>query len=98
RLRYAPAPLRVAGVFGAVCLAAFAFSLGDAMLGGNIIQMFMAEHHIRPDVINRTVSNFISFSWLYGWLGTTYVILQTQAAMRTRDRQLAEARNLAQTA
>lgn len=98
RLRHAPAPLRVGGVFGAVCLAAFAFSLGDAMLGGNIIQMFMSEHHIRPDVINRTVSNFISFSWLYGWLGTTYVILQTQAAMRKRDRQLAEARTLAQTA
>jgi hypothetical protein len=98
RVRHAPAPLRVGGVFGAVCLAAFAFSLGDALLGGNIIQMFMSEHHIRPDVINRTVSNFISFSWLYGWLGTTYVILQTQAAMRKRDRQLAEARTLAQTA
>jgi signal transduction histidine kinase len=97
-LQDAPAPLRVAGVFGAVCLAAFGFSLGDAMLGGNIIQMFMSEHHIRPDVINRTVSNFISFSWLYGWLGTTYVILQTNAAISERDRQLAEARTLAQTA
>jgi Histidine kinase/Histidine kinase-, DNA gyrase B-, and HSP90-like ATPase len=98
RLRHAPAPLRVGGVFGAVCLAALAFSLGDALLGGNIIQMFMSEHHVRPDVINRTVSNFISFSWLYGWLGTTYVILQTNAAMRERDLQLAEARTLAQTA
>ena len=98
RLQDAPTPLKVGGVFGAVCLAAFAFSLGDAMLGGNIIQMFMAEHHIRPDVVNRTVSNFISFSWLYGWLGTTYVILQTNAAMRERDLQLAEARTLAQTA
>ena len=68
------------------------------MLGGNIIRMFMAEHHIRPDVVNRTVSNFISFSWLYGWLGTTYVILQTNAAMEERDLQLAEARTLAQTA
>jgi hypothetical protein len=98
RVRHAPAPLRVGGVFGAVCLAAFAFSLGDAMLGGNIVKMFMSAHHIPPDVLNRTVSNFISFSWLYGWLGTTYVILQTQAAMRKRDRQLAEARALAQTA
>jgi hypothetical protein len=98
KLRYASGPVRVAGVFGAVCLAAFAFSLGDALLGGNIIQIFMAEHHVRPDVINRTVSNFISFSWLYGWLGTTYVILQTNAAMRDRDLQLAEARTLAQTA
>ena len=98
RLQDAPTPLKVGGVFGAVCVAAFGFSLGDALLGGNIIQMFMAEHHIRPDVINRTVSNFISFSWLYGWLGTTYVILQTNAAMRERDLQLAEARTLAQTA
>jgi len=98
RLRHAPGPLRVGGVFGAVCLAAFAFSLGDALLGGNVIQLFMSEHHIRPDVINRTVSNFISFSWLYGWLGTTYVILQTNAAMRERELQLAEARTLAQTA
>ncbi|MEA3066016.1 MAG: two-component system, LytTR family, sensor kinase [Sphingomonadales bacterium] len=98
RLRHTPPPLRIAGVFGAVCLAAFAFSLGDALLGGNVIRLFMSEHHVRPDVINRTVSNFISFSWLYGWLGTTYVILQTQAAMRKRDLQLAEARALAQTA
>jgi hypothetical protein len=98
RLQDSPTPLKVGGVFAAICLAAFAFSLGDAMLGGNIVQMFMAEHRIRPDVLNRTVSNFISFSWLYGWLGTTYVILQTNAAMHERDLQLAEARNLAQTA
>src|SRR5215213_11656465 len=98
RLQDAPTPLRVGGVFAAVCLAAFAFSLGDAALGGNIVQMFMGAHHIRPDVINRTVSNFISFSWLYGWLGTSYVILQTNARMRERDLQLAEARTLAQTA
>jgi histidine kinase len=98
RLHNAPTPLKVGGVFGAVCLAAFAFSLGDVMLGGNIISMFMSAHRIPPDVVNRTVSNFISFSWLYGLLGTTYVILQTNAAMRERDLQLAEARTLAQTA
>ncbi|HYD38949.1 MAG TPA: histidine kinase [Allosphingosinicella sp.] len=98
RLQHAPTASKIGGVFGAVCLAAFVFSLTDALLGGNIIQMFMAEHRIRPDVVNRTVSNFISFSWLYGWLGTTYVILQTNAAMHDRDLQLAEARTLAQTA
>jgi hypothetical protein len=98
RLRSARTLVKVGGVFAAVCIAAFAFSLGDVILGGNIVQMFMGEHHIPPDVINRTVSNFISFSWLYGWLGTTYVILQTNAAMRERDLQLAEARALAQTA
>jgi Histidine kinase len=98
RLQDAPTPLKVGGVFAAVCATAFGFSLADAQLGGNIIQMFMAEHRIPPDVVNRTVSNFISFSWLYGWLGTTYVILQTNAAMRERDLQLAEARTLAQTA
>ncbi|MGA9582019.1 MAG: histidine kinase [Allosphingosinicella sp.] len=98
RLQDSPTPLKIGGVFAAVCIAAFAFSLGDALFGGNIIQMFMGEHNIPPDVINRTVSNFISFSWLYGWLGTTYVILQTNAAIRERDLQLAEARALAQTA
>ena len=98
RLQDAPTPLKVGGVFGAVCVVALAFSLSDALLGGNIVEMFMGEHGIRPDVVNRTVSNFISFSWLYGWLGTTYVILQTNAAMRERDLQLAEARTLAQTA
>jgi hypothetical protein len=98
RLQYAPSPLKIAGVFAAVCLTALAFSLSDALLGGQLIKMFMSAHHIPPDVINRTVSNFISFSWLYGWLGTTYVILQTNAAMRERERQLAEARALAQTA
>jgi len=45
-----------------------------------------------------TVSNFISFSWLYGLLGTIYVILHTNETVRERDRQLAEARALAQTA
>jgi hypothetical protein len=98
RLQDSPTPLKIGGVFGAVCVTAFAFSLNDALLGGNIVEMFMGEHGIRPDVVNRTVSNFISFSWLYGWLGTTYVILQTNAAMRERDLQLAEARTLAQTA
>src|SRR3954464_10757516 len=62
------------------------------MIRRHIVQTFMCKHHIPPDVINRTVSNFISFSWLYGWLGTTYVILQTNAAMRERERQLPEAR------
>ncbi|MGZ8979074.1 MAG: sensor histidine kinase [Allosphingosinicella sp.] len=98
RLQDSPTALKVGGVFGAVCVTAFAFSMSDALFGANIIQMFMGEHRIPPDVINRTVSNFISFSWLYGWLGTTYVILQTNAAMRERDLQLAEARTLAQTA
>jgi hypothetical protein len=98
RLQDASKPLEVGGVFAAVCLAAFAFSLGDVLLGGNLIEMFMSAHRIPPDVVNRTVSNFISFSWLYGWLGTTYVVLQTNAAMRERDLQLAEARSLAQAA
>jgi hypothetical protein len=98
RLQDASTPLKVGGVFGAVCLAAFAFSLGDVLLGGNLVEMFMSAHRIPPDVVNRTVSNFISFSWLYGWLGTAYVVLQTNAAMRERDLQLAEARTLAQTA
>jgi LytS/YehU family sensor histidine kinase len=98
RLQDSSTPRKVGGVFGAVCLTAFAFSFADAQLGGNIIQMFMGKHHIPPDVINRTLSNLISFSWLYGWLGTTYVILQTNARIRERDLQLAEARTLAQTA
>jgi hypothetical protein len=98
RLQDAATAFKIGGVFGAVCVTAFAFSIADALLGGHVIRMFMAEHHIRPDVINRTVSNFISFSWLYGWLGTTYVILQTNAAIRERDLQLAEARTLAETA
>jgi sensor histidine kinase YesM len=58
----------------------------------------MAEHHIPADVVNRTVSNFVSFSWLYGWLGTIYAILHTNAAMKERELQLVEARALAQTA
>lgn len=98
RLQDAPAALKVGGVFASVCLAAFAFSLGDVLLGGNLVEMFMGAHGIPADVVNRTVSNFISFSWLYGWLGTIYVILLTNAAMRERDLQLAEARTLAQTA
>jgi hypothetical protein len=97
-LQDSPTPLKIGGVFAAVCAAAFAFSVSDAFFGANIIQMFMGEHRIPPDVVNRTVSNFISFSWLYGWLGTTYVILLTNAAMRERELQLAEARTLAQTA
>jgi signal transduction histidine kinase len=98
RLQSAPSWLKVAGVFGAVCLAAFAFSLFDALLGGEIIKLFMSGHHIPPDIVNRTVSNFISFSWLYGLLGTIYVILHTHAAMRERELQLVEARSLAHAA
>jgi hypothetical protein len=98
RLNEARPWLKVGGVFAAVCLCAFIFSLFDALLGGHIIKIFMAEHHIPPDVVNRTVSNFISFSWLYGLLGTIYVILHTHAAMRERELQLVEARSLAQTA
>ena len=81
-----------------VCIAAFAFSLFDALLGGEIIRIFMSAHRIPRDVINMTVSNFISFSWLYGLLGSVYVILQANAVMRERDVQLMEARALAQTA
>ncbi|HEY0413682.1 MAG TPA: histidine kinase [Allosphingosinicella sp.] len=98
RLQEARTAPKVAGVFGAVCAAAFLFSLFDAVTGGQLISLFMAKHHIPPDVVNRTTSNFISFSWLYGLLGTTYVILLTNAAMRERELQLMEARALAQTA
>jgi Histidine kinase len=98
RLQDAPTTFKVAGVFGSVCAAALAFSLFDAWLGGEILRLFMGAHRIPADVVNMTVSNFISFSWLYGLLGTIYVILQTNAAMRERDLQLAEARSLAQTA
>ena len=98
RLQDAPTTLKVAGVFAAVCAAALAFSLFDAWLGGEILRLFMGAHRIPADVVNMTVSNFISFSWLYGLLGTIYVILQTNAAIRERDLQLAEARSLAQTA
>jgi hypothetical protein len=89
---------KVAGVFGAVCVVALAFSAFDSLLGGEIIRLFMSGHRIPPDIVNRTVSNFISFSWLYGLLGTIYVILHTHAAMRERELQLVEAQALAQTA
>jgi hypothetical protein len=98
RLHDRPAPLKIAGTFAAVCFSALVFSAFDAVNGGQIIQLFMSGHHIKPDFVNRTVSNFISFSWLYGLLGTIYVILHTHAAMRDRELQLAEARSLAQTA
>jgi hypothetical protein len=98
RLQGASNWTQVAGVFGGVCFCAAIFSAFDAATGGQIIQLFMSGHHIPPDMVNRTVSNFISFSWLYGLLGTIYVILHQHAAMRDRELQLAEARGLAQTA
>jgi hypothetical protein len=98
RLHDARSWVKVGGVFAAVCAVAFIFALFDAVTGGQLIRIFMAKHHIPADVVNRTVSNFISFSWLYGWLGTIYAILHTNAAMRDRELQLVEARSLAQTA
>ena len=89
---------KVAVVFSAVCVAAFLFSLFDSWLGGEIIRIFMAAHRIPKDIVNMTVSNFISFSWLYGMLGSIYVILQANAVMREREVQLLEARAVAQTA
>ncbi|HET7315964.1 MAG TPA: histidine kinase [Sphingomicrobium sp.] len=82
----------------AVCIAAFLFSLFDSWLGGEIIRIFMGAHRIPKDIVNMTVSNFISFSWLYGMLGSIYVILQANAVMREREVQLLEARAVAQTA
>jgi hypothetical protein len=98
RLQGRPNWTQVAGVFAGVCFSAVTFSAFDAATGGQIIQLFMSGHHIPPDMVNRIVSNFISFSWLYGLLGTIYVILHQHAAMRDRELQLAEARGLAQTA
>jgi sensor histidine kinase YesM len=89
---------KVAVVFSAVCVAAFLFSLFDSWLGGEIIRIFMGAHRIPKDIVNMTVSNFISFSWLYGMLGSIYVILQANAVMREREVQLLEAQAVAQTA
>jgi sensor histidine kinase YesM len=89
---------RVLVVSTGVCIAAAIFSLFDSLLGGEIIRLFMSAHRIPKDVVNMTVSNFISFSWLYGLLGSIYVILETNAVMREREVQLMEARELAQTA
>jgi sensor histidine kinase YesM len=97
-LQQARTGVKVGGVFAAVCAAALAFSLFDSWLGGEILRLFMSAHRIPKDVVNMTVSNFISFSWLFGLLGTIYVILQTNAAIRERDLQLMEAKALAQTA
>jgi sensor histidine kinase YesM len=83
---------------GAILAVALTYSLFDSWLGGFILKLFMGAHRIREDVINMTVSNFISFSWLFGMLGSVYVILHTNAAVRERDLQLVEARSLAQTA
>src|SRR5215213_7745978 len=85
-------------VSAGVCAAAFLFSAFDSLLGGEIIRLFMSAHRIPRDWVNMTVSNFISFSWLYGLLGSVYVILQANAVMRERELQLVEARALAQTA
>lgn len=98
RLRYARSGAKVALVATAVCAAALTFSLFDSWFGGLILKLFMGAHRIPADIINMTVSNFISFSWLYGMLGSLYVILETNAAMRERDLQLAEAQSLVQTA
>ncbi len=98
RLHEAPVAPKIGGVFLAVCAVAFAFAAFDAVTGGQLIRIFMAKHHIPADVVNRTVSNFVSFSWLYGWLGTIYAILHTNASMKERELQLVEARALAQTA
>jgi len=57
RLHEAPVALKIGGVFLAVCAAAFAFALFDAVTGGHLIRIFMAEHHIPPDVVNRTVTD-----------------------------------------
>jgi sensor histidine kinase YesM len=89
---------KIAVVSVSVCIAAFLFSLFDSWLGGEILRIFMAAHRIPKDVVNMTVSNFISFSWLYGMLGSIYVILQANAVMREREVQLLEARAVAQTA
>jgi hypothetical protein len=98
RLQETGTTAKVGGMFAAVCGAALAFSLFDSWLGGEVLRLFMSAHRIPEDVVNMTVSNFISFSWLYGLLGTIYVILKTNEAVRERDLQLAEARTLAQTA
>ena len=98
RLQASRPALKLAGVSAAVCGAALLFSLFDSWLGGEILRLFMSAHRVPADIVNMTVSNFISFSWLYGLLGTIYVILQANAAIRERDLQLAEARALTQTA
>ncbi len=89
---------KVAVVATSVCIAGFLFSLFDSWLGGEILRIFMGAHRIPKDIVNMTVSNFISFSWLYGMLGSIYVILQANAVMRERDVQLLEAQAVAQTA
>ena len=98
RVAEAALSAKVVVVSVSVCIAALLFSLFDSLLGGEIIRLFMSAHRIPQDWVNMTVSNFISFSWLYGLLGSVYVILQANAVMREREVQLMEARALAQTA
>jgi signal transduction histidine kinase len=97
-LKLANTGTKVVIVGGSICAVALLFSLFDAWLGGFIVKLFMGAHKVGDEVLEMTVSNFISFSWLYGMLGAIYVILVTNAAVRERDLQLVEARSLAQTA
>jgi sensor histidine kinase YesM len=98
RIRLSNTGTKTLIVGGAVLSVALLYSLFDSVLGGFIVKLFMSAHRVKEDVINMTVSNFISFSWLFGMLGSIYVILHTNAAVRERDLQLVEARSLAQTA
>lgn len=98
RTRAAASWAKMLVVGSGVCLAALALSLFDAWFGGLILKLFMGADRVPEDIINMTVSNFISFSWLYGMLGSLYVILHTNAAVRERDLRLLEAEGLVQTA
>ncbi|WP_106640099.1 sensor histidine kinase [Allosphingosinicella vermicomposti] len=82
----------------AILLVALIYSFSDAATGGKLIEIFMYGHELPPDVVGRTVSNMISYSWLFGLLGTLYAILHANEALRERERQLLEARSMAQEA
>ena len=89
---------QVAGMSGSVIAVALAYSVLDAYTGGKIIRMFMYGHSVPEGLIGITTSNIISYSWLFGMLGTLYIVLQANETIRERESQLLEARSLAQAA
>jgi hypothetical protein len=97
RLRRRSVPIRFGGVAGATLTASALLAAYDVGASYMIYEFFDPAARQTPLAV-RGLNNFIALVWQFALLAAVYTVLETNNLARTRERELAEARQAAAAA
>ena len=94
RARHNGAPTRLLVMAAAVITASAALAMYDSVTSPALLRAFGAGETATPFAF-RATNNFIALIWQFALLGAVYTVLEANNVARTREGELAEAREAA---